>query len=466
MVMKASRTLTFASLFAAAMTLASAADAQDPAAATAPMLTLAEALRLARENSPTYRQVLNDPVVDDANERAALAKYFPTPSINFSTGGGPTRSVSACPPQPLVPDPTAPICRDTRTTSTRNSSTSIGFGLDMTIFDNGTRRNTLRSTRLGADLTVIRTELEGIALRTLITQRYYATVLADRAVKLEERQVVSRTDNFTEMKDRFAIARATQIDVMVAELAVTTAQNTLERARDDARKRRLELLEAMGVQLEPNIRVDTIVPATLDPALLTTDSLLTTARKLNQVLRQNEITLRQRGIDAKFARVSRWRPTLRASADYIRDFRTSDYDAFLRPDLPYSNFSFSLSAGYDFPEWFQSSATVVSREAALTDQQLALRGQALRIERQLRSQLIDLQAAARDLALAERDARLRREVVSIADEQLAAGTLPFFQYQTYIDQAAQSERAVLLRRLGVISAQLALEETVGAPLRP
>ena len=444
--MKVSRSLILAPVLAWAVALAPSAGAQDP---LPPMLTLDEALRLARENSPTYRQVLNDPIVDDANERAALAKFFPTPSINFSTGGGPTRTID-----------------DGAISFRRSSQTSIGVGLDMTILDNGQRMNSLRSTRLGADLTEIRTELEGIALRTLITQRYYATVLADRAVQLEQRQVENRTNNFTEMKDRFAIARATQIDVIVAELAVTTAQNTLERARDDARKRRLELLEAMGVQLEPNIRVDTIVPATFDPAVLTTDSLLATARKLNQVLRQNEINLRQRGIDARFARLSRWRPTLRASAGYDRYFNSAEYDAFLRPDLRNSVFSFSLIAGYDFPEWFQSSATVVSREAALTDQQLALRAQALRVERQLRSQLIDLQAAARDLALAERDARLRREVVSIADEQLAAGTLPFFQYQTYVDQAAQSERAVLLRRLGVISAQLALEETVGAPLRP
>lgn len=457
--MKVSRIILAPLLATGTMIVASPARAQDP---VPPMLTLDDALRLARENSPTYLQIKNDPQVDDANEKAALAKYFPTPSINFSTGGGPTRSVTAC-PAVLPPGET---CRDTYASFSRSSNTSIGVGLDMTILDNGSRRNQLRSTRLGADLTGIRTELEGIALRTLITQRYYATVLADRAVKLEERQVASRTDNFTEMKDRFAIARATQIDVMVAELAVTTAQNTLERARDDARKRRLELLEAMGVQLDPNIRVDTIVPTTLDPAALTTDSLLTTARKLNQVLRQNEITLRQRNIDARFARLSRWRPTVRASAGYNRTLSSGDYDAFLRPDLPYSRFTFNLTAGYDFPEWFQSSATVVSREAALTDQQLALRVQALRIERQLRSQLIDLQAAARDLALAERDARLRRDIVSIADEQLAAGTLPFFQYQTYVDQAAQSERAVLLRRLGVISAQLALEETVGAPLRP
>ena len=461
------RSLILASLLAAAMVLVPCARAQAP---VAPMLTLEEALRIARENNPTYRQVQNDRAVDDANERAALAKFFPTPSINFSTGGGPVRTVAACPPvnaNPDPDDPPPPPCRDTFASFSREASTSIGLGLDMTILDNGQRMNTLRSTRLGADLTGIRAELEAIALRTLITQRYYATVLADRAVQLEQRQVENRTNNFTEMQDRFRIARATQIDVMVAELAVTTAQNTLERARDDARKRRLELLEAMGVDLEPNIRVDPIVPATIDPALLSTDSLLATARRLNQVLRQNEINLRQRGIDAKFARVSRWRPTVRASADYNRNLRSrDDYAAFLRPDLPWSTFSFSLSAGYDFPEWFQSSATVIQREAALTDQQLALRGQALRIERQLRSQLIDLQAAARDLALAERDARLRREVVSIADEQLAAGTLPFFQYQTYVDQAAQSERAVLLRRLGVISAQLALEETVGAPLRP
>ncbi len=444
--MKASRIPNIAALLATALAFATPARAQDSAG---PVLSLAEALRLAHENSPIYRQVLNDPEVDEANRRAALSSYFPTPTLSLTTAGGPTRTAS--------PDSSIFV---------RSSRTGIGFGLDMMILDDGSRRNELRSTSLGAELTDIRTELAGIALRTLVTQRYYAAVLADRGILLEERQLETRRSNFADMQDRFRIARATQIDVMVAELAVSTAANTLERARDEARKRKLELLETIGVRIDREIRVDTIVPQTLDPALLTTDSLLTIARRLNQDLRQTEVTLDQRGIDARFARTSRWRPTVRASASYNRAITRSSYDAFLRPDLPNSIFAFSLSAGYDFPQWFRSSATVVSREAALTDQQLALRAQALRIERQLRSQLIDLQAAARDLALAERDARTRREVISIADEQLRAGTLAYFQYQTYLDQAAQAERAVLQRRLGVISAQLALEETVGAPLRP
>ena len=55
--------------------------------------------------------------------------------------------------------------------------------------------------------------------------------------------------------------------------------------------------------------------------------------------------------------------------------------------------------------------------------------------------------------------------MSIAEEQLRAGTIPFFQYQSYLDAAVFAERDVLQARLTLITQQLLLEETLGTPLR-
>ena len=443
--MKVSHTLRFASLVIAALLVTAAtSEAQQ----TPGVLTLDDALRLARENSPTYSQVLNNAEVDEANERFARSRYWPTPTLQLNTAGGPTRT-------------TAPGIADFE----RSSSASIDVGLSMAVLDNGSRSNQLRAAKLGSLRTTIDVEQAGLALRTTVAQRYYAAVLAQRAIQLEERTLEKQRGNLAESRDRFRIGRSSQVDLLNAELAVEAAANALERARDALRKRRLELVESMGISGELPPALDSVLPQPVDPKTLQAEALLALARQHNPLIRREDVTLDVSGNTARFTKSSRWKPEVRAGVNYSRRLSENDYGAFLRPDLPNSIFSFNLSAGYDFPEWFQSSAQVVSAEAALADQRQVIRGRSFTVERQVRSQLIDFQAAARDLALAERRVQMTREVVSIAEEQLRAGTIPYFQYQSYLDQAVFAERDALQARLTLITQQLLLEETIGAPLR-
>ena len=445
MVMKVSRIHSIASLLVAALAAAVPAGAQQP---TTGVLTLDDALRIARESSPTYRQVLNNPEVDEANIRAAWSRFYPTPSLQLNTGGGATRITE---PEKL------PVF-------TRRSSASITAGLSMPIFDNGSRSNQLRAAKLNQQRTRIEIEQSGLALRTSVAQRYYAAVLAQRAIQLEERTLEKQRGNLAESKDRFRIGRSSQVDLLNAELAVEAAANALERARDASRKRRLELTEAMGISGDLPPTLDSVLPQPVDPNTLQADALLALAREHNPLIRREDITLDVSGNQARFTRSSRWRPEVRIGASYDRALTEPDYGGFLETDLPKGTFNFNLTAGYDFPEWFSSSAQVVQAEAALADQQQVIRGRAITVERQVRSQLIDFQAAARDLALAERRVQMTREVVSIAEEQLRAGTIPYFQYQSYLDQAVFAERDALQSRLTLITQQLLLEETLGAPL--
>ena len=442
--MKVSRTPSIASLLiAAAIITAAPSEAQQ----LPPVLTLDDALRLAREHSPTYAQVLNNPDVDEANLRFARSRFYPTPTLELNTGGGPTRTT--------ILDSTS---------FKRESDASIAVGLSMPLLDNGSRRNQLRAAKLGSLRTNIEIEQAGLVLRTTVAQRYYAAVLAQRSIQLEERTLEKQRGNLAESRDRFRIGRSSQVDLLNAELAVEAAANALERARDASRKRRLELVEAMGISAEIPPTLDSVLPQPVDPDKLDADPLLAIARAHNPLLRREDVTLDVSGNAARFTRSSRWRPEVRAGVNYRRFLTEKAYGAFLQPDLPNSVLSFNLTAGYDFPEWFQSSAQVVTAEIALADQQQVIRGRAITVERQVRSQLIDFQAAARDLALAERRVQMTREVVSIAEEQLRAGTIPFFQYQSYVDQAVLAERDVLQARLTLITQQLLIEETIGAPL--
>ena len=416
-----------------------------------PVLSLDEAIRIARENRPAYLETLNDAEVDKANERAARSKYLPTPSIGFNTDAAPSRSYNH-------------LTDSTR--FSRSSETSIGVGLSMVLLDNGSRRNDVRTARLNADRTTIAVEQAEISLRTDVTNRYFAVVLADRTIAIEERNLEKQKQNLEDTQTRYTIAGASEVNVRNARISMRRSENQLANAHDAVRQRKIELLEAMGLPVDREIQVDTIVPTPIDPSRLLPESLVAQALQLNPSLRLTGIGLTSQDLSTRLARTSRWRPTVSASANYSRRIGADDYGGFLDPNLRDSNFGFRLTAGYDFPEWFSSTARVTSAEAALADAQLERRRNALQVERQILSQLVDLRAAARSLALAELEREETREIILIAEEGLRAGRVTSFEYQNYLDQAATAERSVLQARLQTITRQLTLEQTIGAPLRP
>jgi outer membrane protein TolC len=337
----------------------------------------------------------------------------------------------------------------------------------MTLIDDGSRRNEVRTARLNSDRTTIEVEQAAVNLRTDITNRYIAVVLADRSIALEERNLEKQQQSLEDMQARYRIANASEINVRIAQISVRSVANQLVSTRDALKLRKIELLEAMGLPLDREIQVDTVLPDPIDPSQLRAEALVAQALELNPTLRLSGIGLTSQTLSTRLAKVGRWRPTISASASYSRAISGSnDYGGFLAPNLRDSNLSFSLSAGYNFPEWFSSAARVTAAEAALEDAQLDRRRNALQVERLILFQLLDLQTAARNLALAERERDDRREIIVIAEEGLRANRVTPFEYQSYLDNAAIAERAVLSARLTTIARQLNLEQTIGAPLRP
>jgi outer membrane protein TolC len=425
--------------------LPSAALAQQPAAAT---FSLEQAIALARQNNPTYQQALNDPQSSQATERIAWSRFLPTPSVNMSSGGGPVRRSDA-----------------DGTTNTRSSSSSISLGLDMTLIDDGSRMTQYRSARLATEGTRISLGQREIELRSQVTSQYFAVVLAERAVRLEEQNLEKRRESHQDTKDRFRTARSSQIDLIRAEEAVATAQNRVAGAMDAARKRRLTLFEVIGTPVDITARLDSTIPAAVDVKTLNGDSLVALALRESPAIQEGEINLDRQRLNARQSRLGRWRPNLSLSADYGLSGSSTDYDALYSPTYPENTLRMSLGLSYSLPNLITTSASVTQSELQLADQTYSLRRQQLAIERQVRSQLIDLLAAARDLALAEEQRARNREVVALAEEHHTGGRLGYFEYQQYIESGQNAERAVLDARLQVITAQLALEQTLGVPLR-
>jgi cobalt-zinc-cadmium efflux system outer membrane protein len=411
-------------------------------------LSLDEAISLARTSSPAYLRWLNDREVVEAQDRFATSRFFPVPSLEFSTGGGPTH-----------------ITSPEFSRSDRRSSSQVTLGLRLPILDDGGRMNTVRQNRLderGVEVSLAQADM---TLRADITRAYYAAVMAERGVQVEARALDKAETNLKDTQDRFRIVpRITLVDLRNAELAVARANERVARADDAAVKAKLQLLEQMGVRLDPEVRLDTVVPDPLDPRKIGADSLIGIAMRNNPEVRSAELAAERSTLTMRYQRSRRWRPSVSTTASYSRSLNQPDYGALFNPDLSNGSMSLGLSVGYGFPDWFSSASSVIGAEATASDQQLSTRGTRTRIERQVRNQLIDFIAASRALALERRAAEMAREIMSIAEEEMAAGKISFFEYQQYVDNAANAERQVLQERLNMITQQLNLEQTLGVPL--
>jgi len=208
------------------------------AAQAAPQtLTLAEALRLARANSPTYRQVLND--ADPANValRAARAALFPT----FGVGGGFGYTGAG---------------RSTFGDSFFNQSSpavSSSYSLDAQWSLNA--RTWLAPGQAKAQQRATEESIGAAAvdLTATVTSQYLNVLRAVASVEVAEQQVVRNQEFLDLAQARLGVGQASLIDVRQAEVAKARADVQLLRARQTATEARIELLVRLGLPAGPAV---------------------------------------------------------------------------------------------------------------------------------------------------------------------------------------------------------------------
>lgn len=220
-------------LFIMALLLPGVATAQ----AAPQTLSLAEALRLARANSPAYRQVLND--ADPANValRAARAALFPT----FGVGGGFGYTGAG---------------RSTFGGSFFNQSSpavSSSYSIDAqwslnarTWLAPGQAKAQQRATdeSIGA---------AAVDLTAAVTSQYLNVLRAVASVDVAEQQVVRNQEFLDLAQARLGVGQASLIDVRQAEVAKARADVQLLRARQAATEARIELLVRLGLPAGPAV---------------------------------------------------------------------------------------------------------------------------------------------------------------------------------------------------------------------
>jgi outer membrane protein len=261
-------------LLALTCALPSWATAQDSTvAAPGPQpvtLSLDEALRQARVNSPAYRQTLNDASPARWSLRSAYGSLLP--SVTASSDIGYSGSGQA----------------NFGSGFTRPTSAFITSGYNLGLRWELSGRALTAPAQQKALQRATDEDISGagVTLTAEISTQYLNTLQSVAQVGVARQQVRRNEDFLTLAKARYRVGQATLLDVRQAEVLKGTSDVALLRAVLAENEAKLDLLRRMGI--EPPVALERIVlsdsfPVT--PPAFQVDSLLALAERHNPVLR-------------------------------------------------------------------------------------------------------------------------------------------------------------------------------------
>lgn len=204
--------------------------AQDAGAAPR-QLSLVDAINLARQNSPAYRQAINDEDPAAAQVRAAYGQLLP--SVSTSAGIGYTRAGR----QTIANQ----IFSQGASTISSNYNIGVSLGLSYGAF------LAPKQARAQQRVTEENIASAGLNLTADITNQYLLALRADASVLVAEQQVARNEDFLSQAAARFQVGRGDMVEVRQAQVAKSNADVQLLRARQNAVQTRIELLRRMGM---------------------------------------------------------------------------------------------------------------------------------------------------------------------------------------------------------------------------
>lgn len=242
---------------AAGLALPVAAQAQQPAPAE---LSMDQALRIARENNPSFLQQANDIGVARSQVRAAYGNLIPSLSVSNSygyTASGEARYGSVqFGDQPEV----------------YSSSYSVGMNLQLngsTLLQPSVQRAQRRATER-------RVEGAGASLDAQVAQQYLSVLQARELVAQAEQEVARTLEHVRLAEARLEVGAGTPLDVQRAQVQHGQAEVGLVQARNTADIAAITLGQYLGTPLDPSVSLTSnfsIFQPTWSPAELVEQAL-------------------------------------------------------------------------------------------------------------------------------------------------------------------------------------------------
>ena len=468
-----------------------------PSVAPGGVITLTDALALARRNNPTLQNSINARRTAAAQVRAATGAFLPNLSTNLGGGFREGR------PQFFQ----GVAFGQTNSLLSTDVSGSANMNLSLATL------NDRRAARSGQEATEADIAAAEQTVRNAVTTQYISALQAQARAALQDTLVATTAVQQQLAQARLQVGSGSQLDLQRAEVANGQQRVAAINQRNQAAIEIVRLFQQIGIEPVANVRLDANLPA---PPALTMPELLTMARKSNPQLDALRAREESAEYSAKSAR-SAYFPSLslnanvsaiaqrfsnvgllvsqgqasvatsRSSCVRSEEVRaavnlpnrlaecsgivfTPDAEAQIRAGnsiFDYTRNPYGVSASLSLPIFNgfrreqQIEQATVQRRNAEND----LRGQELRVVADVTAAFLSLTTAQQTVALQEQNVTTARTALALAQERYRVGLASIVDLQ---QARGDYERAETDRITAVYDVQRAfstLEAAVGRPLR-
>jgi outer membrane protein len=463
------------------------------------LLTLDEAISLARRNNPVYLSQATSRRTADAAVRSARGALLPSADASFGTRyqqGG----------QQVF-----------NGLSFSNSSDAVqsSYGLNLNYRVNTATFVNPKAAVANRDAVDADISGSGEQLRAAVTQQYLSVLQAQARSALQDTLVKTAESQLELAKAKLAVGLGTSLDIRRAEVALGQSQVALLTARNNVEVEKLRLFQQLGVTQPTDVQLTTDFP--VNPPAFALDSLLERARHKNPAIRALRSRERAASLSVKVAKAA-YTPTLNLStgwggnsyqytdADYLVNQARGGVMGQLANCLAQDSIRTAVglasancnsryvftdaqaaairSSNNQFPFKFQRSPLALTAsismpvfdnfnreervQRAAVDREAAaynVKAKDLAMTADVTQAYLTLKTAAQTVALQEQNATKAQEELSFAEERYKVGASTFLDVVT---SRGTYEQALIDRVNAVYDyhkAFAALENAVGRPLR-
>ncbi len=435
-----------------ALLAAAPLEAQEPQ-----VLSLEDALELARQNNPVLRQAINELELTPAGMRAAWGAFLPSLSLSLGTNVNLNRRLQA---EDYFGNPIANPNVEWVTAS--SSSQSVSAQLDL--FEGGARFHQRGAERARGIARARRVEAEMIATGARVATSFHETVRQSDLLQLEMAILEGKRLDLESTTRLFELAVGSRVDVLAAELEIQQQERAVRQAENEHAKAVLALRAEIVAPDMGAFTTRGTLPEPFDPAVLDETELIVRALEQSPLIRQNrsEVDVGRASLSAvRSARL----PTISLGTYFFQDAYGQEYTAAFKPFATDSRYaSARLSLSIPVFTGFSTERNIAEAQVQLANAEEGVRQTRLEIERDVRSRLIDLRGAWDSYRLAERSSEIAEERLRLAREGYRLTTVTFADLQLAIEGAANERRTAINARYDFVAARIELEQVVGGPL--
>lgn len=473
--------------------------AQTPSPTQGNVLTLTDALTLARRNNPTLANSVNARRTAAANVRAANGAFLP--NVNSSFGGGYREGRQTFFQGQGIGSTNDQLSTD----ASANASLNLSLGA----------LNDRRAVKAEQEATESDIAAAEVTVRNNVITQYLAALQAQASATLQDTLLATTTAQLQLARARLQVGSGTQLDVQRAEVADGQQRVASLRAHNTAQVEVVRLFQQIGVEPIPGTTLDSNIPA---PPTIELQSVLDMAKRANPALgafKMREESARRQVSSAK----SGYYPSLSLSAgvsaftnrftntnlliDQSRSSIASSRSSCIRVEevrarlqlannlaaceaiaftpaqeqairdgqgkypFDFTRQPYSVSASLSLPLFngFRREQQIEQAQVQQRNAQNNTRSQELRVTADVTAAYLQLNTAQQTVVLQEQNVRTARTALSLAQERYRVGAISIVDL---VQARGDFERAETDRITAVYDVQrafAALENAVGRPLR-